>query len=510
MVKGSPGQVTDPSTRNVRMELSLPTPCLVVLVGPSGSGKSTWADRTFHETEIVSSDRLRAMVGAGEDDQQASKAAFSVLEQIVTARVGRKLTTVIDTLGYDRESRRKWVTMAHGAGMPAFAIVFTALPDEVERRNSQRSRPIPKTVLASQLTRFKGVQAELNDDGFDQVHHEQKTTLVTSEIASTRSAPPRSDNKGHSFGLVVNRFDWGVDPVDLPERLGSIARRAETAGFRDLWVMDHFRQIPQVGRAWEDMPEAYTVLAYLAGLTDRIRLGALVTGITHRHPVVLGRMVATLDVLSRGRANLGLGIAWDEKEHLAYGIPVPDTRQRYALLEDTLALLPLLWGKGSPSFQGKILSATDLSCYPRPIQERIPVLIGGSGEEKTLRLVARHAQACNLFGRPGVVARKVEVLRRHCAELGRDPGDVEVTHLVNAMTAPDRAALRERIDLLRGRNVTAEEYAARHRAGTPRDQLGHFAAYRKAGARHSIVALPDVHLPGSIESFGDVIRQLAS
>jgi alkanesulfonate monooxygenase SsuD/methylene tetrahydromethanopterin reductase-like flavin-dependent oxidoreductase (luciferase family) len=257
------------------------------------------------------------------------------------------------------------------------------------------------------------------------------------------------------------------------------------------------------------MPEAYTLLSYLAGVTTSIRLGALVSGITHRHPVVLGRMVATLDVLSGGRANLGLGLAWDAKEHEAYGMAFPATDERYDLLEDTLQLLPLLWGKGSPGFEGKVVSATGLSCYPRPIQDPIPILVGGSGERRTLRLAARHAQACNLFGRPDTIRHKVEVLQRHCLEAGRDPGEVEVTHLVNAMTANDPAELRERVDLMRGRSTTAEEYAARYRAATTPGQIDHLRSYAAAGAQHSIVVLPDVHLPGSIEAFTPVIEALA-
>jgi F420-dependent oxidoreductase-like protein len=310
--------------------------------------------------------------------------------------------------------------------------------------------------------------------------------------------------------LVVNRFDWGGGREELAARLTSIAQRAESAGFRDLWVMDHFRQIPQLGRAWEDMPEAYITLSFLAGVTSTIRLGALVTGVTHRHPVVLGKMIATLDVLSGGRANLGLGIGWNDKEHRAYGIPFPDTAGRYAMLEDTLELLPLLWGKGSPSFDGRGFSATELACYPRPIQERIPILVGGSGEKKTLRLVARYADACNLFGQPEVIARKVEVLNRHCSEIDRDPAEIEVTHLVNVLATPDRRSLRERVDLLRGRNITAEEFGARHNAGTIEDQVAHFASYREAGAAHSIVSMPDGHLDDSIETFGDVIRALST
>ena len=292
----------------------------------------------------------------------------------------------------------------------------------------------------------------------------------------------------------------------MASRLASIASRAETAGFDDLWVMDHFRQIPQVGRQWEDIPEAYTALAFLAGVTSRIRLGTLVTGIGHRHPVVLGKTVATLDVLSGGRVNLGLGIGWDREEHEGYGIPFPPVPARYEQLEDTLRMLPLLWGKGSPSFSGTTFSAPELICYPRPIQDHIPILIGGSGEKRTLRLVARYADACNLFGRPDVIRRKVEVLHQHCAEVERDPAEVEVSHLVNVMTAADRETLRERVELLRGRNMSAEAFMARHNAGTIEDQLDHMTGYRAAGASHSMVAIPDVHLDGSIEAFGEVIE----
>ena len=173
-------------------------------------------------------------------------------------------------------------------------------------------------------------------------------------------------------------------------------------------------------------------------------------------------------------------------------------------------MLPLLWGKGSPSFEGKVLKAEELTCYPRPIQDHIPILVGGAGERKTLRLVAQYADACNVFGTPERVHHKVEVLHEHCESLDRDPEEIEVTHLTNAVVAPDRTALRERIDQLRGRTTSVEEYSSRYRAGTPDDHIELFSAYAKAGASHSIVALPDVHLEGSIEAFADVIAGLAS
>ena len=448
------------------------------------------------------------MVGAGEDDQQAGTAAFSILEQIVAERMRRRLTTVVDTLGFDRDNRRRWAGLAHEAGLPAFAVVFDTPADEARARNTKRPRPIPKSVLDKQLSRFRAVRAEIDDDGFDRVIVEQPVALVAPSIAVAKdeTAEDRSATPGHRFGLVINRFDWGEDRSQMASSLASIASRAEVAGFDDLWVMDHFRQIPQVGRQWEDIPEAYTALAFLAGVTSRIRLGTLVTGIGHRHPVVLGKTVATLDVLSGGRVNLGLGIGWDRAEHEGYGIPFPPVPARYEQLEDTLRMLPLLWGKGSPSFSGTTFSAPELICYPRPIQDPIPILIGGSGEKRTLRLVARYADACNLFGRPDVIRRKVGILHQHCAEVERDPAEVEVSHLVNVMTAADRETLRERVELLRGRNMSAEAFMARHNAGTIEDQLDHMTGYRAAGASHSMVAIPDVHLDGSIEAFGEVIE----
>lgn len=486
------------------METRLPTPSLVVLIGPSGAGKSTWAGSRFAPTEIVSSDVLRAIVGAGEDDQTASGAAFSLLEQIVTERLRRGMTTVIDTLGFDQEARRRWVGLAQDSGVPAHAVVFDTPASVCEQRNDTRTRPIPKTVLRKQVRRFKRVRSELVDDGFDGVH--VISEAADSPIVASGPATPQDEPAGarHTFGLMVSSFVWDGE---MGPTLIDIAQRAEAAGFRDLWVMDHFRQIRGVGRPWEDIPEAYTALAFVAGVTERIRLGAMVTGITHRHPVVLGKIVATLDVLSGGRANCGLGIAWDDEEHSAYGIPFPPNTERYELLEETLQMLPLLWGKGSPAFEGKHIVTPGLISYPRPIQDHIPITIGGSGERKTLRLVARYADACNVFGDPERVKHKVDVLARHCAEVDRDLSDIEVTHLTNALAAPDRSSLRDRVETLRDRNTTPEAFIKRNNAGTVDDLEALFASYSVAGATNSVVAIPDVTTPGSIEAFADVIAR---
>jgi len=477
----------------------------VILVGPSSSGKSTWARKHFQPNEVVSSDELRARVGIDDQDQRAGTAAFEILEMIVTERLTRGLTTVIDTLGYASDNRMRWVSLARRRGIPTYAVVFHTPGDECLRRNAERDRPLPVAVMRKQISRFKDAAAEIQGEDFDGVLEPAPIRTVAPQLVdATPNTEDHFRTGSHSFGLVVSRFNWGPE-ADLTETLVSIAKRSEAAGFRDLWMMDHFRQIPQVGQSWENILEVYTALGYLAGHTSRLRLGALVTAVTHRHPAVLGQMIATLDVLSHGRANCGIGLGWDYKEHDGFGIEFPDVATRYAILEDTLQMLRLLWGKGSPAFQGSFFSATELTCYPRPVQEKIPILIGGSGEKKTLRLVARYGDASNLFGKPADVASKVEVLHRHCVEIDRDPDQIEVGHLVTTVPAPDPVALRSQVEQLRGRNQTVEQFSSANNAGVAADLVDLFGSYHAAGASHSLVALPNVHLEGSIEAFGEVI-----
>lgn len=307
------------------------------------------------------------------------------------------------------------------------------------------------------------------------------------------------------FGLQISSFSWEGGAASTSTTLRSIAEAAESAGFSSLWVMDHFRQIPQVGKEWDDMLDSYTTLAYLAGVTDRVTLGTLVTGIGYRNPAHLGKILASLDVLSGGRAVCGLGIGWFEKEATAYGWEFPPVKERYDLLEDTLELLPLLWGPGAPEYRGRIIHVPEAMCYPRPLQDPIPILIGGSGEKKTLRLVAEHADMCNLFGDADTVRHKVEVLHGHCAAVGRAREEVTVTHLSQAMTASDAAALRERIEAIRGPSQSAEEVAAATGAGTIDDQIGRYRQLADAGVQHAIVALPDASDLGTVAAFGDVI-----
>lgn len=492
------------------MELRLPAPCLVVLVGPSGSGKSTWALAHFRANELVSSDALRAMVGIDESDQRAGTAAFDLLERIVDERVGRGLTTVVDTLGFDAERRRRWIELAHAHGMPAYAIVFDTPAAVCEERNGTRAKTVPKSVLRKQISRMRAVRRSLGDDGFDAIHMERPVATVAPRLLEA-PLPRRQVEAGGGlrFGLVLNRFEWPGDATQRAEQLTAVARRAEAAGFTDLWVMDHFRQIRHLGREWEEMPESYTTLAYLAGVTSTIGLGCLVTGVTYRNPAHLGKVVATLDVLSGGRARCGLGLAWYADEHAGYGWDFPKIPERYELLEDTLRMLPLLWGPGSPGFEGKVYRAAELMCYPRPIQERIPIMVGGSGPRRTLRLAAELADMCNLFGEPVRVAELVTALHGHCADVGRDPADVEVTNLSTVLVAGSGAELASRIDALRPRDMSAERFGARSNAGTVTDHIERFHAYAAAGVAHPIVSLPDVHIDGSIETFAEVIAALS-
>jgi alkanesulfonate monooxygenase SsuD/methylene tetrahydromethanopterin reductase-like flavin-dependent oxidoreductase (luciferase family) len=273
-----------------------------------------------------------------------------------------------------------------------------------------------------------------------------------------------------------------------------VGAAAEDSGVDSLWVMDHLRQIPQLGRAWEDMPDAGAVLAHLAAATRRATVGCLVHPVSYRDVRLLGRAVATLDVLSGGRAVCGLGAGWFGAEHAALGLPFPTARERLDALEDALEFLPLLWGRGSPAFAGRRLEVPEAMSYPRPLQEHVPILVGGSGPRRTLRLVARHADACNLNGDPDAVAAALAVLHRHCADAGRDPAAVEVTHLSTIRVVPDDV-----------RPAPAGRGRVRVVSGTVEDHVLRIGALRAAGVGHVILALDDVWEPGALDRLGALI-----
>ena len=311
------------------------------------------------------------------------------------------------------------------------------------------------------------------------------------------------------FGLQLPSFTWEGGSAELAGGLAAVARAADEAGFTSLWVMDHFVQIPQVGREWQEMLDSYTTLGFLAARTREVRLGALVTGVTYRNVAHLAKIVATLDVLSGGRAVCGIGAAWFEREHRAYGWAFPTVAERFRLLEDALRLLPVMWGPGSPSFDGAVLRVPEAICYPRPLQEHVPVLVGGGGERRTLRLVARYADACNLFGDAATVRHKLDVLARHCEAEERPVGDITVTHLSTVLTAADRPSLAEAVERLRPDSVSPEAYAAAVNAATVDDHVGRFRELAEAGVQTAIVNLPDVQDAEAVARFGEVIRAFA-
>ena len=475
--------------------IRLPEPCLVVLVGPAGCGKSTWAARSFRPHQIISSDRLRSMVGTGERDQRAGTAAFEVLDLVVDHRLRRRLTTVIDSTALEAGRRRTYLDMARARGVPVIAAVFAVPDSEVRRRNRQRSDPVPSAVLTAQLRTLPASLAAIPTEGFDAViaAHDHDVVVVPSQLVDAPSAARRQqeDPMPLEFGLQVPRFTWPGGSAEIATTLAAIAGAAEQAGFTSIWVMDHYLQIPQVGREWDEMLEAYTTLGFLAGQTTTARLGTLCTGITYRNVAALGKIIATLDVLSGGRAVAGLGLGWFQREHDLYGWDFPSRSRRYDLLEDALQLLPLLWGKGSPRFEGRTVTVPEAICYPRPLQDHVPVLIGGSGERRTLRLVARYADACNLFGDAATVRHKIEVLHRHCADVDRDPTEVTVTNLTTAQVINP-----------------GDDRVADH-AATTDEQIGRYRAYVEAGVQTAIVSLADV-TEGGIERFAPVIAAFRS
>ena len=233
-------------------------------------------------------------------------------------------------------------------------------------------------------------------------------------------------------GLHVVRFDWPGAPASIAGVLGDLAETAEQVGLANISVMDHWFQMEGMAPASDPMLEAYTTLAFLAARTSTVRLGALVTGVAYRYPGLLAKIVTTLDVLSGGRAQLGIGAAWYEREHRGLGVPFPPVAERFERLEETLQICLQMWSEDDGPYQGTHYQLVETLCSPRPVSRpHPPILIGGSGERKTLRLVAQYADACNLFAAdPAMVAHKLEVLRGHCADLGRDESTISKTILV--------------------------------------------------------------------------------
>jgi len=289
------------------------------------------------------------------------------------------------------------------------------------------------------------------------------------------------------LGLQIPYFTWPGGPPDVARKLGEIVRSAEAAGYDSIWVMDHHFQIPMVGPAEMDMLEAYTTLGFIAGLTSRVGLGTMITGVTYRHPGILIKEVTTLDVLSGGRAWLGVGAAWFEREHLGLGVPFPPLKERFERLEEALQIANQMWSDDNNGpYEGKHYRLAETINVPQALQKPRPrIMIGGGGEKKTLRLVAKYADACNIPGMdPGAVQHKLDILRQHCEREGRNYDDIEKT-VITVMNV--------------GRDGS--------QAGELVEQLG---LLREAGAQAALGALIGVENITPIEAMGKhVIPQAA-
>jgi len=228
--------------------------------------------------------------------------------------------------------------------------------------------------------------------------------------------------------LHVSRFDWAGGDDRIGPAVRDLAQRAEAVGVRTMSFMDHFFQMDWMAPAEHPMLEGYTALGFVAGCTERLRLRLLVTGVTYRHPGLLAKTVTTLDVLSGGRAELGIGAAWYEREHKGLGVPFPPTKERFERLEETLQICLQMWSDNNGPYHGTHYMLEETLCSPQPVSRPHPrIMIGGSGERKTLRMVAQYADACNIIAASDDIAHKVDVLRRHCDDIGRDPNEIEVS-----------------------------------------------------------------------------------
>jgi F420-dependent oxidoreductase-like protein len=254
------------------------------------------------------------------------------------------------------------------------------------------------------------------------------------------------------LGLHYWNYSTPADPAKIAATLADTARVAEQGGVSVFSVMDHYFQMEHAGSASEPMLEAYTTLGYVAGATERMTLQVLVTGVMYRHPGLLAKVVTTLDVLSGGRARLGIGASWYEREQRGLGVPVVPVGERFERLEETLQICQQMWGDQRGPYQGRHYQLAETMCFPEPISKpHPPILVGGGGERKTLRLAARYADACNVFATtPDDVAHKLDVLRSHCDAEGRDYDRITKTVLVVRPVLADVDAFV----------AAAEEYAA--------------------------------------------------
>jgi F420-dependent oxidoreductase-like protein len=306
------------------------------------------------------------------------------------------------------------------------------------------------------------------------------------------------------FGLQLPNFTFsGVPDNEMFEHVARLAEAGEEAGFESLWVMDHFWQLPPLGGPTQPMLEAYTLLGGLAARTSRAKLGTLVTGVTYRNPALLAKMVTTLDIVSGGRAILGIGAAWYEEEHDGLGFEFPTAGERLDRLEEALQICRAMFTEEAPSFTGKHYRIEKALNVPRPIQENGPrIMVGGSGEKRTLRLVARYADMCNVSGGPDTVRHLLGVLDGHCADVGRDPGEITRTRLASLFLTFSPEETERTSGFLR--DAAGAEFDERFNVGEPAAIVDQVGALVDSGLDELIFNMPFAD-PETVRRAGELL-----
>jgi alkanesulfonate monooxygenase SsuD/methylene tetrahydromethanopterin reductase-like flavin-dependent oxidoreductase (luciferase family) len=393
--------------------------------------------------------------------------------------------------------------------MPAVAVLLDTDPAECRRRNRARDLPVPAPALEGMLRRMKAAVTEVHGEGWDLVTTAGQARPEASHTPGARVAASQQRQRPVQLSLVLqlSRFTWSEDPAGPARWLGAMASAVAEAGLQGIALMDHLIQIPQVGRAWEPIPEPWVTLGMLAGLQPGLRLGTLVTPVTFRAPGILAKTVATLDALSGGRSFCGIGAGWWEREHAGFGLPFPPAPARLDELESAIETLRALWQPGTREYRGERVTLPETTCYPRPAG-RIPVIVGGSGEKRTLAIAARLGDGCNLPSDLATLDHKLAVFRQHCVAAGRDPAQAEVTVLDIPVIGRDREDAASIVEKLRGR-TTAAAFARRHHAGTAAEHIGRYRLLADRGVKTVFVSLPDLAEPEDVLRLAPVAAAFA-
>jgi F420-dependent oxidoreductase-like protein len=306
-----------------------------------------------------------------------------------------------------------------------------------------------------------------------------------------------------TFGFQMPNFTFGEGDEHMFANVVDLVDVAQDVGFDSLWVMDHFYQLPALGGGTQPMLEAYTLLGSLAAVTSTIKLGALVTGVTYRNPAMVAKQVTTLDVISGGRAILGIGAAWHDIEHEAMGFDFPPVKERMDRLEEAVQICRAMFTEETPTFDGRYYRVHGVHNVPRPIQPGGPkIMIGGSGEQRTLKLVAQYADLCNISGDAAMIRHKLDVLRGHCDTVGRDASEITVTRLATLALTSSADETKQTRDFIA--QAAGADAAAGFNIGEEQEIVDQVGALAEAGVDTLISNMP-LGNPEAVEQAGTLL-----